>query len=78
MELDFQPPHGADKLSFGTPRIEVRSRVFAGNILHTPANEPENDMYESKGLILGLMLRTNLSLLKLPRLQRVIFLEFDC
>ena len=53
MKLVFQPPFGAERLPFGTPRDEVRSGILKGLTFWTPPNEPENDMYKSEGLILG-------------------------
>lgn len=53
MDLEFQPLGGADKLRFGTKRNEIRNFVLEGKSFRTPPNEPENDMYEGEGLILG-------------------------
>lgn len=53
MELDFQPSKGTDKLLFGMTRTEIRALTLRGKPFRVPSNEPESDMYEGEGLILG-------------------------
>ena len=53
MELEFKPPKGTDRLLFGTPRTEIRAIALRGTNFRTPPSDPENDMYEGEGLILG-------------------------
>ena len=53
MDLEFTPPSGTDKLPIGKARREDRNHILNGIAYVTPLNEPENDMYESEGLILG-------------------------
>lgn len=52
MNLVLEPQVGASNLLFGVSRNDVRSALVVGK-LETKDMEPENDFYESEGLILG-------------------------
>lgn len=52
MHLKLEPNVGANSLVFGTMRNDIR-KLLEGTDLITKSVEPENDFYETEGLILG-------------------------
>ena len=75
MHLEFEPNVGAGQLRFGIGRSQVRKLLPSTPIINSM--EPENDFYESEGLILGYDLNEQLEYIEVIRPSSATYKEIE-